>query len=323
MTSLSNRSRHRLAVVIGSTTTSTGVTTPSSLLALLYSTPGSSIHILDIKVSQLCKEPIPKIRNKYSQKRNCAGPQSQFPHSWVCERFIYSDDRSAYSAAGNMWTDPGNTYINLSQTHEGENWDWGRAIPRKVIHKCDFLCSVEDIIPSVRFKGWRHQTQSHPWNLISEEDICCGGLASMLPQPAAQNMMKMEQWSPTIISWNKLDLGLARVLLILWHCRGPILCAYSYTTYPCKTCYFIQHCFICRPSDFAVSVDDGMNPGQLRFVIGCQTTRPDLIHILLKDGVIHYFRSNINFSLSRNSFFLYLRVNFVLLSCTRRPCDII
>jgi hypothetical protein len=27
-------------------------------------------------------------------------PQSQFPHSCVCDRFIYSHDRSAYSAAG-------------------------------------------------------------------------------------------------------------------------------------------------------------------------------------------------------------------------------
>ncbi len=35
-------------------------------------------------------------------------PQSQFPHSCVCERFTYSYDRSAYSAAGNKWTDPGN-----------------------------------------------------------------------------------------------------------------------------------------------------------------------------------------------------------------------
>jgi len=37
-----------------------------------------------------CKEPLPKIRNKYSQKRNCAAMQSQFPPSCVCERFIYS-----------------------------------------------------------------------------------------------------------------------------------------------------------------------------------------------------------------------------------------
>ncbi len=41
---------------------------------------------------------------------------------------------------GNMWTDPGN--INRSQTHECGNWDWGRAIPRKGIHKWDFPCSV-------------------------------------------------------------------------------------------------------------------------------------------------------------------------------------
>ncbi len=33
-------------------------------------------------------------------------------------------------------------YINRSQTHEYGNWDWGRAIPRKGIHKGNFPCSV-------------------------------------------------------------------------------------------------------------------------------------------------------------------------------------
>ncbi len=33
-------------------------------------------------------------------------------------------------------------YINLSLTHECGNWDWGRAIPKKGIHKWDFRCSV-------------------------------------------------------------------------------------------------------------------------------------------------------------------------------------
>jgi hypothetical protein len=33
-------------------------------------------------------------------------------------------------------------YINRSQTHECGNWGWGRAIPRKGIHKKDFRCSV-------------------------------------------------------------------------------------------------------------------------------------------------------------------------------------
>ncbi len=33
-------------------------------------------------------------------RKGIARAQSQFPHSCVCERFIYSHDRSAYSAAG-------------------------------------------------------------------------------------------------------------------------------------------------------------------------------------------------------------------------------
>ncbi len=43
------------------------------------------------------------VRRKYSQKRNCFA-NMQFPHSCVC-------DRSPYSGAGNMWTNPGNIQI--------------------------------------------------------------------------------------------------------------------------------------------------------------------------------------------------------------------
>ncbi len=53
-----------------------------------------------------CKDKMPKIWNKYSQKKNI-GAQSRFPHSCVCERIIYSHDGPAYFAAGNMWTNPG------------------------------------------------------------------------------------------------------------------------------------------------------------------------------------------------------------------------
>jgi hypothetical protein len=34
---------------------------------------------------------------------------SQFLHLYICERFVYFQDWSAYSAAGNIWIDPGNT----------------------------------------------------------------------------------------------------------------------------------------------------------------------------------------------------------------------
>ncbi len=57
-----------------------------------------------------CKEPcIPKIWNEYSQKRNYAATVPIF----TCERFIYAHDRPAFSAAGNMWTSPGNIEIAL------------------------------------------------------------------------------------------------------------------------------------------------------------------------------------------------------------------
>ncbi len=39
-------------------------------------------------------------------RKGISGPQSLFPHSLVCERIIYSHDGSAFSAGGNMWTDP-------------------------------------------------------------------------------------------------------------------------------------------------------------------------------------------------------------------------
>ncbi len=42
----------------------------------------------------------------------------------------------------NRWTDPGNGYIDRSQTHECGNWDWGRAIPVLGAYKSKCLCSV-------------------------------------------------------------------------------------------------------------------------------------------------------------------------------------
>jgi hypothetical protein len=87
-----------------------------------------------------CKDKIPKFRNKYSQKMNIgvSVPISSFMHLWA----IYISPRSACLYCWRKYVDRSWDYINRSQTHECGNWGWGRAIPRKGIHKWDFRCSV-------------------------------------------------------------------------------------------------------------------------------------------------------------------------------------
>jgi hypothetical protein len=68
------------------------------LLALSYRVPRPSpSHLL----SRTAKT---KYRNFETNipRKGISGSQSQFPHSYVCERFIYSHDRSPDSAGGNI-----------------------------------------------------------------------------------------------------------------------------------------------------------------------------------------------------------------------------
>ncbi len=63
-------------------------------------------------------------------RKRIARPQSQFPHSWVCERFIYYYRWSAYSAAGNIFQHICGPILgiytdNSSQTHECGMWKLG------------------------------------------------------------------------------------------------------------------------------------------------------------------------------------------------------
>jgi hypothetical protein len=52
-------------------------------------------------------------------EKELRGHRSQFPHSCVCERFIYSHDRSAYSAAG-KYVDRSWEYINHRHMNVGK-----------------------------------------------------------------------------------------------------------------------------------------------------------------------------------------------------------
>jgi hypothetical protein len=54
-------------------------------------------------------------------------------------------------------------YINRSQTHECGNWDWGRAIFRKEIHKCDFRSSVDSDPVPVIVEDEFEASKLYPW----------------------------------------------------------------------------------------------------------------------------------------------------------------
>jgi hypothetical protein len=52
---------------------------------------------------------------------------SQFLHSYICERFLYFQDRSVYFSAA-KYVDRFWEYINRSQTHDCRNWVGTEAV---------------------------------------------------------------------------------------------------------------------------------------------------------------------------------------------------
>ncbi len=79
------------------------------MIIRLFLRPQLIVILQNYKQLIHCKDTIPKFEPNIPRK-GIAQPQSKFPHSCVCERFIYCIPTSSLPILlrENMWTDPGN-----------------------------------------------------------------------------------------------------------------------------------------------------------------------------------------------------------------------
>ncbi len=115
-----------------------------------------------LRTNPHCKDKCRKFETNISRK-GITGPQSQFPHSCVCERIIYYHDFWVCLFFWRKYVDRSWEYVNRSQTHECGNWGWGRAIPRKGIYKRYCRCSAGQL----RLRHWLSDALTTRLDLIS------------------------------------------------------------------------------------------------------------------------------------------------------------
>jgi hypothetical protein len=80
----------------------------------------SATYCLGLGCAWSCQQSSPHTQNvlhcNESPRKGIVRPQSKFPHSCVCERFIYSQDRSAYFSCSRIGRPIMGIYKSLTDT---------------------------------------------------------------------------------------------------------------------------------------------------------------------------------------------------------------
>ncbi len=108
-----------------------------------------------VNIQYKCLAPIyifPKIKLLFPKQNYNVRSTSSYTHISVREIYIFPGSVCLFWCR--EYVDQSWKYINRSQTHECGNYDWGRAIPRKGIHKWGFPCSASITSDEKNTSNW-------------------------------------------------------------------------------------------------------------------------------------------------------------------------
>ena len=97
-----------------------------------------------MRIQYKCLVPIyvfPEMKLLFPKQNYSVLSPSCYTHIYVRDLYI-SGSVCLFCCREIQYVDRSWEYINRSQTHACGNWDWGRAIPRKITHKWYFPCSA-------------------------------------------------------------------------------------------------------------------------------------------------------------------------------------
>ncbi len=105
-------------------------------------------------------------------------------------------------------------YINRSQTYECGNWDWGRAIPWKGIHRWDFPCSVDYLAGVLPVHGVDGGSRVHVHEVVV-------GVAHHPPAPVMElhSCIQYIIWNYKIGSGDNFETQHANRFICFTQCR--------------------------------------------------------------------------------------------------------